>query len=150
MTATRPHGGGNFTERPCFSGFAVANGAGFFGSEMKTEWEEQYEATQALLADIDPEGMYGGISGIWRLPANHPFQKIWKHHDAQYVLAQLGYIKAPSSKEVDKTTKRDMIACARALKSRKLEYQARYVFYPMMRTWGFFRWPIKAQIEEHL
>lgn len=104
---------------------------------------DQLRAWEALLADIDPDGMYGGIAGLWRLPADHPYQKAFRTHDHRYVLARLGLIQDSTSKATDLITLNDMLCIARELGSKKLEFQARFVFYPAMRLWGMVRWPAK-------
>jgi hypothetical protein len=105
-----------------------------------SEREEQRAAMEAILADADPDGMYGGIAGLWRLPANHPYQPVFRRHDQRYVLAHLGLIKDRTSKATDDIALAEMLEYAKAHRSRWLELQARFVFYPAMRVWGYFRW----------
>jgi hypothetical protein len=90
------------------------------------------------IADIDPE-VRGGISWLWGLPLDHPFQPCFAKHDAYYSQLIAGTLKK-TSLEIDSELLYDMLVIAHDPKwswERRVELIAEaHLFYRCARTWA--------------
>lgn len=78
---------------------------------------------------MEPEGL--GVSWLWKLSDNHPFYRAGVKHDRAYDLKI-----EKTSKKADKIFLKE---CLEIATTKSLKAQA-YLFYGIVRLWGFFRW----------
>lgn len=83
--------------------------------------------------EIEPPGL--GVSWLWKLPESHPFTPAGIKHDLAY-----DTMLEPTSKKADDEFLKDCLKIAG--NDLKLKAQA-YLFYYIIRIWGFFRWQQK-------
>lgn len=92
-----------------------------------------------------PDKVQGiGISWLWMLPDTHPFQRAALAHDQFYDARAKGTCLHETSEFADRVFYELCVEAADD--SRKLKALA-WLFYRIVRVWGFFNWP-KPKVTE--
>ena len=110
--------------------------------------EDQIRAMRAIHGDMDPCKAFGGLTGLWVLPADHAFNRAFQAHDIGYDLAYAGILKGPNSDGLDNRLLREMLKIAEDCCDLRLKIDLKiqaYMFYELCQIVGRYRWPEAAK-----